>query len=180
MIQIKIKKLHPNAVIPSKAHQGDACMDLTAIHVEYNAEKDYYVYHTGLAVELPYGYKLTIKPRSSNRDTDCYIPNTPGTVDSPYRGEVLVIFKPRTSIKNKCLLHIIKETIGLKRKEAKQFLDNFYNDDFIKNYAMDNVPYKVGQRVAQCEVEKVEDVEIEVVEELSTTDRGNGGFGSTN
>lgn len=180
-IKVKIKKMTEDAVLPSYAHDGDACMDLTATHMEYNAEKDYYVYHTGLKIELPEGTKLSIKPRSSNRDTDCYIPNTPGTVDAPYRGEILVIFKPRTSIKNKVLLHVLKDIVGMKRKKAKWHLFQNYSDDAIYKYAMENAPYKVGERIAQCEVVNVTKVDWEeVTEELSETDRGEGGFGSSN
>ena len=48
-IKVKIKKLHPDAVIPSYVHNGDVGMDMTAISVEYDVEKDMYIYHTGLA-----------------------------------------------------------------------------------------------------------------------------------
>ena len=50
-VTIKFKKLNQNAVIPTYAHDGDVGMDLTAIDVEYDQEKDMYIYHTGLACE---------------------------------------------------------------------------------------------------------------------------------
>ena len=50
-VNIKFKKLNPNAVIPSYAHDGDVGMDMTAISVEYDEKRDMYIYHTGLACE---------------------------------------------------------------------------------------------------------------------------------
>ena len=49
MLSVKFKKLDDNAIIPSFAHDGDIGMDLTATSVEYDKDRDMYVYHTGLA-----------------------------------------------------------------------------------------------------------------------------------
>ena len=95
MVNIKIKKLVDNAVIPFRATPGSAGMDITATDYEYNEEKDVHVYHTGLAFELPVGYVMYIFPRSSNRKTDCYLPNSVGILDSGYRGELLFSYKNR-------------------------------------------------------------------------------------
>lgn len=94
-MEIKIKKLNPNAVIPTHAKPGDAGYDLTAISCEFNAEHGYYAYGTGLAMEIPEGYYGAIVPRSSIRKTEAIMQNTPGTIDSGYRGEVMVTFKNR-------------------------------------------------------------------------------------
>ena len=69
-IEVKFKKLDPRAVIPSYAHNGDVGMDMTAIDVEYNAELDLYIYHTGLAFESDFHFGQLLFPRSSNRKTD--------------------------------------------------------------------------------------------------------------
>jgi dUTP pyrophosphatase len=93
-MQVKIKKLHPDAVIPRYSKAGDAAMDLTAISVT----KDEYgnaVYGTGLAIEIPDGYVGLIFPRSSNSKTDLYLTNHVGVIDSGYRGEIM--FKYRSA-----------------------------------------------------------------------------------
>ena len=93
-MQIKVKKLYPNAVIPRYSKAGDAAMDLTAISVT----KDEYgnaVYGTGLAIEIPEGHVGLIFPRSSNSKTDLYLTNHVGVIDSGYRGEIM--FKYRSA-----------------------------------------------------------------------------------
>ena len=62
-MKVKIKKLHPNAAIPSYAKTGDAGMDLTAVWKKQ--ELDLITYGTGLAVEIPEGYVGLLFPRSS-------------------------------------------------------------------------------------------------------------------
>ena len=91
-MQVKIKKLHPDAVIPRYSKAGDAAMDLTAISVD----KDEYgnaVYKTGLAIEIPEGYVGLLFPRSSNSKTDLYLTNHVGVIDSGYRGEIMFKYR---------------------------------------------------------------------------------------
>ena len=64
-MQVKFKKLHPNAVIPSYAKEGDDGLDLTAISKNSNSEFGHVEMGTGLAVEIPKGYVGLIFPRSS-------------------------------------------------------------------------------------------------------------------
>lgn len=94
-VNVKVKKLDERAVIPTYAHDGDMGMDITAIDYEYDKYLDCFIYHTGLAFAIPKGYGMLIFPRSSNRKTDHYFPNSVGVIDSGYRGEVLVCFKNR-------------------------------------------------------------------------------------
>lgn len=149
-VSVKFKKLHENAVLPTYAKEGDMGMDLTAVSVEYDSKIDTYVYHTGLACEIPAGYGMLIFPRSSNRKTDCYMTNHVGVIDSGYRGEILVCFKNRTAteVADKC-------------------------------YLSNNLPYNEGDRIAQMVVIPYPFVECEFVDELSETERGEGGHGST-
>lgn len=80
---VKIKKLNDNAKIPQYAHPGvDMGMDIVATSIEYKEDIDCYVYHTGLAFEVPEGYGMLIFPRSSNRKTDAYLSNSVGVLDS--------------------------------------------------------------------------------------------------
>lgn len=140
-LEVKIKKLDPNAVIPSYAKLGDACMDLTAISEVIVEEGGYgYVeYGTGLAFEVPENYVMLIYPRSSVSNQGLILTNSVGVVDSGYRGEVKFRFK------------WIKGT-------------NKYN---------------VGDRVGQFMIIPRPIMELKEAEELSETERGDGGFGSS-
>lgn len=98
MINIGFKKLHPDAVTPTKAYPTDTGFDIVAIDDgNENVQHGYIEYRTGIAVELPKGYGLSIRPRSSIRKYSLLLCNSPGTVDETYRGEILVNFKPLDS-----------------------------------------------------------------------------------
>ena len=92
-MKVNIKKLNPNAKVPTYAKHGDAGMDLTAIAIEYDRTHDCFIYKTGLAIEIPEGYVGLIFPRSSNRKTRAYMTNHVGIIDSGYRGEIGVIIE---------------------------------------------------------------------------------------
>lgn len=159
-ISIKIKKLSNNAVIPTYAHEGDAGMDLTAIDVEYDERHDSFIYHTGLAFEVPAGYVMKLYPRSSIYKTNCFMTNHVGIVDSGYRGEVMLIFKNRNFV-------AINPLAYKKYDNTKLYMIN------------EKAPYKVGERIGQLVIEKSIKVVLNQVEELSDSERGTGGHGST-
>ena len=95
MIKVKIKKLAKEAVLPSYSYEGDAAMDVTAISVNYVEKPDYgYVeYGTGLAFQLPEGYYMDIRPRSSISNTGMILSNSCGVLDQNYIGELKFRFK---------------------------------------------------------------------------------------
>ena len=64
-IELKIKKVHPDAVIPSYAKPGDAGMDLVAVHEFWNEDNTMVTYDTGLSIEIPEGHVGLLFPRSS-------------------------------------------------------------------------------------------------------------------
>lgn len=90
-IEVKIKRLHKDSVIPSYAKDGDAGMDLTATRMWF--EGDNICYGTGLAFEIPKGYVGLLFPRSSNAKKDLLLSNSVGVLDSGYRGEVMLKFR---------------------------------------------------------------------------------------
>lgn len=140
-MQVRVKKLHPDATIPAYSKQGDAGLDLTAI----SATKDNYgnvVYGTGLAIEIPQGYVGLIYPRSSNSKTDLYLTNHVGVIDSGYRGEIMFKYRSINGLLN-----------------AKV--------------------YQLGDRVGQLIITPYPQIELVEVDELSDSERGEGGFGST-
>ena len=140
MMQVKIKKLNPNAVIPTYAKPGDGGMDLVATSITSNTTFDI-TYGMGIALEIPEGYVGLIFPRSSIRKYDLLLSNCVGVCDSGYRGELQATFK--------------------------------------KTNGLDSLSYKVGDRIAQIMIVPYPQIQFEEVEELSNTERGEGGFGST-
>lgn len=148
--KIKVKKLCDGAVLPSYAHVSDAGMDLVAVSKEYDSDGNV-VYGTGLAFEIPDGYVGLLFPRSSNAKKNLLLSNSVGVLDSGYRGEVTFKFKPS------CVLGMEKYSV--------------------LPGAVDS--YEIGDRIGQMIVLPYPRVEFEEVSELSESDRGTGGYGST-
>lgn len=97
--KIKVKKLHPEAVMPKRACEGDAGYDLTAVSVDVERLSPaifLVTYHTGLAFEIPDGMFGDVRPRSSIYKTGMFMSNSCGVIDSGYRGEVLAKFYSAT------------------------------------------------------------------------------------
>ena len=90
-MQIKIKKLNSEAVVPRYSKPGDAGLDLTAISVESN--NMYTEYGTGLSIEIPEGFVGLLFPRSSISNYHLSLANSVGVIDSNYRGEIKFRFK---------------------------------------------------------------------------------------
>jgi dUTP pyrophosphatase len=86
-----VRRLRPEAVLPARAYAGDAGLDLSAcVRVELGPGERSLI-PTGLAVAIPEGYAGFVQPRSGLAATHgISIVNTPGLVDSGYRGELLV------------------------------------------------------------------------------------------
>lgn len=140
-MQIKFKKLHQAAKIPTKAHPTDAAFDLTAVSVE--AHDDIFTYGTGIAVEIPEGHVGLLFPRSSIADySTLTLTNSVGVIDSGYRGEIKAKFRMSRNTNN-------------------------------PRY------YETGERIAQLIIMPIPDITFVEAEELSDSDRGTGGYGST-
>jgi dUTP pyrophosphatase len=92
MKQIKIKKLNPYAIIPHYAHEGDAGMDVYST-INFTLKPNHRsMIPTGLSFEIPKGYELQIRPKSGIAiKKGITLLNTPGTLDSGYRGELKII-----------------------------------------------------------------------------------------
>jgi dUTP pyrophosphatase len=91
VIELPVRRLHPEATVPAHAYEGDAGLDLASCeHVELGPGERALV-GTGLAVAIPDGYAGFVQPRSGLAARHgITIVNTPGLVDSGYRGEVMV------------------------------------------------------------------------------------------
>ena len=144
MVTVKIKKLNEKAIIPSKANATDAGLDLTCIDITTEVGEDAvvsFVYHTGIALEIPEGYMGLLFPRSSIAKKSMTLTNSVGCLDSGFRGEVIAKFKVNTN----------------------------------------SIPsiYRPAERFAQLVIMPIPEVKLELVEELSESERGEGGYGSS-
>lgn len=91
-MKLKVKKLKPSAIIPTYGSSGAACFDLYSAENYVVESGDTIRVSTGLAFEVPEGFELQVRPRSGiSSKTKIRISNSPGCVDSDFRGEVLVI-----------------------------------------------------------------------------------------
>lgn len=140
-MKVKITKLCPHAILPTKGSKDAAAFDLYATEEAFIPPGETVVVGTGLAMEIPKFWKGDIYSRSGLASKGVVVANSPGKIDSDYRGEIKVI------------LH--------------------------NNRNVDIVGIKLGDRIAQFEINPVHDLEFEETEELSTSERGEGGFGST-
>lgn len=169
-MEIKIKKLNNDAVIPNYAKYGDAGMDLTAISRIFDKYGNV-SYGTGLAIEIPDGYVGLLFPRSSNSKKDLLLANSVGVIDSGYRGEIFLKFKPSP---------VFFDANPAPDGEIGIDSDS-YNTIVLttnENY-LDAELYNVGDKIAQLVIIACPQIKLQVVDELSYTERGNNGFGST-
>ena len=143
MIKILIKRLSKEISLPKYETAGSSGMDLAA-NIAGNISIDpgkTAIIPTGLALSVPKGFEVQIRPRSGlAAKKKISVLNTPGTIDSDYRGEIKVI-----------LINQGQETFKVEK----------------------------GLRIAQMVVCPVVQAQIKEVEDLSETERGKGGFGST-
>jgi len=92
VIDVAVRRLRPDAEIPSQAYEGDAGLDLAACEPAVLEPGERAVVPTGVAVEIPEGYAGFVQPRSGLAARHGIgIVNSPGLIDSGYRGEILVV-----------------------------------------------------------------------------------------
>lgn len=139
--QVRFKKLHPLAVAPSYAKQGDAGADVRSVETVLIGPGETIAVDIGLAVEIESGFEIQVRPRSGLAlNHGITVLNSPGTIDSGYRGPCKVI------------------------------LHNTQSDPYL---------VEVGDKVAQFVVSRKPSTIFVEVDELSDSERGSGGFGST-
>ena len=89
---VAFKRVHPDAILPAYAHQGDAGMDVRSVEDVVIPRGGRALVHTGLVMALPMGWEAQVRPRSGLAlKHGVTVLNTPGTIDAGYRGEVGVI-----------------------------------------------------------------------------------------
>ena len=163
-VPVKIVRLSDDAVVPEYATIGSAGFDLVCIEPVVLTPFKPVLVKTGLKVQIPRGFELQVRPRSGLALKEgITVLNTPGTVDSDYRGEVCVIlqwngYNPHLEMTGDSA----QESICPECRFFKRFK---YLDK--------------GTRIAQGVIANTYHARFEVVEELDETERGEGGFGST-
>lgn len=164
-IQIPFVKCHPNAKMPEYAHPDDSGMDVYAV--------DDYVIHpgetklipTGIKVAVPNGYEIQIRPKSGRAlKTKMRIANSIGTVDAGFRGE----------------LQVIIENIEPPIKDITYDFDDNGRPIITSILRGSDMAIGKGEKFAQLVLMEVPKAVLFQVENLDDTERGNGGFGSTN
>ena len=143
MVKVLIKKLDPTVQLPEYKSSGASGMDLTAFTEKpiIVKPKTSSVVPTGLSVAFHENYEIQIRPRSGlAAKNNITVLNTPGTIDSDYRGEVKVI---------------------------------------IFNHGENNFVINNGDRIAQMVLSPTVKMELEEIDDLPETLRGESGFGST-
>jgi dUTP pyrophosphatase len=141
-VSLRVRRLDPAAILPRRAHPGDAGLDLHTLERVELAPGERASVGTGLAVEIQPGQAGLVLPRSGLAARHgIALVNAPGLIDAGYRGELRVLLL-NTDREATCVL-------------------------------------EAGDRVAQLVLVKVETPEVEEVAELSGSERGVGGFGSS-
>jgi len=181
---VKFKKLVPEAIIPTYAHDGDIGMDVFAVRVEYDQENDAYIYHTGLACETVGHMGLLGMMKSSiYRHGHAFLVNGVGLIDSDqFRGEICYIYKNRTGLRQRAINSAC--SVWVRKGWFDKLFDKFdkevdYWMQLYSESALAFAPYSVGESIGQLVPLTFDTVEIEETDELSKTERGEGGFGST-
>lgn len=155
-MKLKIKKLHPDAIIPGYQKVGDSGFDLHALEYTVIEPGKTALLKTGISIELPLGYELQVRPRSG------LTLKTPirvqfGTVDAGYRGDIGMIVTNTKPHSYSGLRLVINK--------------NEYNEN--------SIIIQKGDKIAQGVVCPVIRVEFEEATFLSDSERGIDGFGST-
>lgn len=176
---VKFKKLSDTAITPHRAHHNDACFDLFAnedVVLKYGETR---VVPTGIAIELPDGYYADVRPRSGLTSKSALRVHL-GTIDSNYRGDIGIICENASHKENEMVVAAavawsISASMNRKEHETTKQLEKQW-DELTKN---SEVKIKRGDKIAQLLVQKLPEIELVEVNELSDSERGLNGFGST-
>ena len=172
-MKVNFKKLSPTAITPTKAHTTDAGFDLYADEEVILAYGETAAIKTNIAIELPEGYVADVRPRSGlTLNTGLRVHY--GTVDSGYRNGIGIICE---NVSSKYARHsdacaVVLLSVGEEYKDYLTDRANEYEDKSI-------VTIERGQKIAQLVILPIPEIELKEVNELSDSDRGVNGFGST-
>lgn len=170
-IPLKFKTLYDDVQTPVYATDGSNGLDLFCYATYYDYEHQLLICNTGIAVEIPKGYVGLLFPRSSVSKKALTLANCVGVIDSDYRGEIIAKFRISTEnleVKKYLTFKDVMHTI----KEPLELANTIPHDD--EQY------YYAGEKCVQLILVKAPTINLIEVDELSTTERGNKGFGEAN
>ncbi len=148
--------------LPQKMTEKAACYDVFARDIIKQSDDCYHVM-IGFACTPPPGYKLVLVPRSSITKTQWIMQNSPGIGDEDFHHEYQMRFRAfPTEVNEEALVVTQYGTVNNYELTYPEF------------------PYKVGDRVGQIFLQKVENIEFEIVDKIEQSTNRTGGFGSTN
>ncbi len=167
-MNVKIKRLNADAVIPQYAHEYDAGFDMVATDDVIIEPGETKLVPTGLAFELPEGYEMQVRPRSGvTLKTKLRVQL--GTVDAGYRGEVgVIVDNIEGFIEAESIGNFVTHIDGQRYPTPDGY--HYYEGTYI---------IRKGDRIAQAVIKQVEHAKFIEVETLEETTRGTGGFGSS-
>jgi dUTP pyrophosphatase len=169
-VNVKIKRLNDNAIIPQYAREGDAGFDIVASEDVIIEPGETKLVPTGLAFELPPHYEMQLRPRSGiSLKTKLRVANAPATIDSGYRGEVGVIVD-----------NITTSMVGSGYTKPYAYgIDGEIAQKLDSQQELFTYIIRKGDRIAQAVIAPIEQAHFQVVDTLNETQRGEGGFGSS-
>lgn len=175
-IMVKVKPLRPEAELPKYATPGSAGFDLVSMVDTVIEPGEVALIPTGLAFELPPGYMLQVVPRSGiSLNTALRVANSPGIVDSDFRGETCVIVENINPVEYEMVRKRLDFQMGYVYDLKGNIDKEFKFGDFLEG----SYVIRKGDRIAQGIIVPVLRANFIVVDQLSETERGAGGFGST-
>jgi dUTP pyrophosphatase len=160
-VNVNIRKVKPTATIPTYATEGASGFDLYAAESVFIEPGETKVIQLGLVFEIPEGHEMQIRPRSGfSKNTKLRVQL--GTIDADYRGEVGIIID------------------NIKEAQSERLLFAHELDEFVEMFMDGTYIIRTGDRIAQGVIAPVSRVSfVETDEELTQTERGDRGFGST-
>ena len=168
LLGTKVKRISDKAVLPTRGHETDSGWDLTVIGVD-KIKGDTIFFKTGLQVKPPPGHYFEVYPRSSIAPLPMMLANSVGIIDESYRGELIVAIR------------VLHSSMGTS-SERDTYPSGMVN-------ALDARPASITEvanlilgkkpKIAQMILRKRLETVFEEVDELDSTERGSGGFGST-
>lgn len=181
---VKFKKLSEKAELPTYAHDGDIGLDIKAVSLIYDKINDVYIYGTGLACETE-GHMGILGMMKSGiyKHGDCYLTNAVGLIDSDqYRGEIKYIYRSRTPIWVRAMHATLRDwscrSVWYRLTHSFSKMYGQYMNDVVER-TLEFAPYNVGDVCGQLVPVSFDKINVVEAKELSKTERGTGGFGST-
>lgn len=177
--QVKIKLLDDRAKLPEKKSAEAAAFDLYALEDTELTPFQVIKVRTGIAIEVPKGFKGEVYTRSGYGANGIFVANQPGKIDSDYRGELFVLLMYVPDWFGRAWEALLQILTGFAKSGASQTSCINLSTEINHLCRLDRYKIKAGDRIAQFEIQEVVSTQLIQVESLSETERGTGGMGSS-